>query len=409
MQNKSDLEKEIKYLDINSIIPFSRNNRIHSEKQIDLIANSINEFGFNQPIVADENNIILVGHGRLEAAKKLKLKQVPILIKKDLTESQKKAYRILDNKLQNDSTWDFDNLKLELDALQDLDFDLNVWGLDVLLPEDTSENEAEDDDYSDSSTGDNDTFLKIGDVIELGKHRLVCGDSTNPEVWSLLCEKKIDLIITDPPYGVSYVGKTKDALTIENDSLDEESLALLFSSVCDCIDENLREGASIYVAIPAGLLRLVFEIELHKREWLRQELIWNKNAMVMGRSDYHYKHEPILYGWKPGSAHYFTSDRTKTSVIDCKKPHKSTEHPTMKPLELWAEFIKNSSKKNQIVCDPFLGSGTTLLASDQLDRVCYGIELSPKYCHVIIDRYKKHCEKVNKPFICKINGESFSG
>lgn len=392
---------------LEKLIPYSSNNRVHNELQIDRIAESISEFGFNQPIVIDEDNVILVGHGRFEAAKKLKLKEVPVLKVLGLDETKKRAYRILDNKLQNDSTWDFENLESEIEFLKSEDFDIKGWGLDALLTENTSENEVEDDDYIDSSTGDNDIFLKIGDLIELGKHRFVCGDSTNPETWSLLCEKKIDLILTDPPYGVSYVGKTADALTIENDSLDEKSLALLFSSVCDCIDENLRDGASLYVAIPAGLLRLVFEIELHKRGWLRQELIWNKNAMVMGRSDYHYKHEPILYGWKPGAAHYFTEDRTKTSVIDCKKPHKSTEHPTMKPLELWAEFIKNSSKKNQIVCDPFLGSGTTLIASDQLDRVCYGIELSPKYCHVIIDRYKKHYEKANKQFVCKINGEDF--
>lgn len=398
---------KIEEISIEKLIPYGLNNRVHGEEQIERIARSISEFGFNQPIVVDEDNVILVGHGRFEAAKKLGLSKVPVLKALNLSEENKKAYRILDNKLQNDSFWNFDNLETEINFLKENDFDIEGWGLDTFDFGEESENEIVEDDFTESDSLPSESFIEKGDLIELGKHRLVCGDSTNPETWDLLCKEKINLIVTDPPYGVSYVGKTKDALTIENDSLDEDALRVLFSSVCDCIDENLKEGASLYVAIPAGSLRLVFEMEMHRREWLRQELIWNKNVLVLGRSDYHYKHEPILYGWKPGAAHYFTEDRTKTTVIDCNKPTKSTEHPTMKPLELWAQFIKNSSKKNQIVADPFLGSGTTLIASEQLERVCYGIELDPKYCQVIIKRYKKYCEDNNKDFLCKINGEDF--
>jgi len=393
----------ITYLPIESVLPYAKNNRTHPESQIGRIADSIKQFGFNQPVVIDENNVCLVGHGRLLAAKKLGLDKIPTYKISNLSESQKRAYRILDNKLQNDSVWEFENLEQELLALEAEGFELEPWGLEELkelFPE------PEHEVYEDDGAGElpTETYIKRGDLIELGRHTLVCGDCR--EVSGL---PKFDMLITDPPYGVSYVGKTKDALEIENDNLDESELVKLWNGALDSTVPAITPGGAVYAAVPAGPLGHVFSEALKNRKILRQQLVWQKNSMVLGHSDYHYEHEPILYGWVPGGAHYFTSDRSKTSILKFDRPSRSEEHPTMKPIKLWAELISNSSRQGELVCDPFLGSGTTLIACDQLDRICYGIEIEPKYCQVIIERYKKHCEKVGKPFECKINGEAFDG
>ncbi len=394
--------------DPRSLIPYAFNNRKHGDQQVDRIANSIREFGFNQPVVIDETNTVLVGHGRLAAALKLGLDKVPVLQVLGLTEAKKKAYRILDNKLQNDSEWDFANVELELAHLEDLGFELEPWGLEELLalaPEDQKEA------HEDAGPGEfpEEPFIKKGDLLEMGKHRVLCGDSTSAEeVTTLMADVVANMIITDPPYGVSYVGKTKEALEIENDDLNEEELATMWTSTLDAWLTRLIAGGAFYAAVPPGPLRQIFSGELKDRGILRQELVWEKDSMVLGRSDYHYKHEPILYGWKPGAAHYFTDDRTKTDVLVRDRPKASKEHPTMKPVLLWADLISNSSKEGWIVADPFLGSGTTLIAADQLGRVCYGMEISPKYCQVILERYIKYCADSGKDAQVKINGEPFN-
>lgn len=391
---------------IGDLIPYEFNNRVHGEEQVDRIANSIKEFGFNQPIVVDESNIILVGHGRLAAAKKLKLKDVPILRKAGLSETQKKAYRILDNKLQNDSTWDFNNLELELGFLEDNGLDLESWGLDDLrdlFPE--PEVEVTEDDFEPDL--DAETYIKAGDLLELGKHRLLCGDSTLAEdVEKLANGKLVDMVLTDPPYGVSYVGKTSSALTIENDSLDEAELSSLVLKAFDLADKICRGGGYWYATVPARPLHILFAEDWKKRGILRQIMVWVKDSLVLGHSEYHYQHEPILFGWKEGKRHK-NPDRSRTTVWSYDRPKANREHPTMKPIPLWAQAIKDGSIQGEVVYDCFLGSGTTLIAAEQLDRICYGMELSPKYCQVIVDRHKAHCQKVGKPFECKINGEPF--
>lgn len=402
---------KVEYIEIEKLTPYAFNNRKHSQQQIDRIANSIAEFGFNQPLVIDEDKIVLVGHARLEAAKKLGLDKVPTVRVGTLTEAQKKAYRILDNKLQNDSEWNFESLELELSNLEEMNFELEPWGLDELrdlFPEE--EPEVAEDDFDESQSLDDEPFIKRGDLIEVGRHRVLCGDSTDSEsVASLTYRTWVDCIITDPPYGVSYVGGTKKALTIFNDDLDEAALETLWRGAVGAWLPNLRPGGSIYAAAPAGPLNLVFAAVLKEAGVLRQQLVWIKDSLVLGRSDYHYKHEPILYGWKTGAAHFFTKDRTQVSVFEIARPKRSEEHPTMKPVELFAEFIKNSTLPDDAIGDPFLGSGTTLIAADQLSRVCYGMEIEPKYCQVIIDRYAKYCADRNKPFECKINGEPYFG
>lgn len=386
---------------ITELIPYVANNRVHSDEQVTRIASSIKEFGFNQPIVIDEDSVVLVGHGRLLAAQKLGLDKVPVFVVRGLSDAKKKAYRILDNKLQNDSSWDYQNLELELAQLTELGFELEPWGLDTLIPT----NEEEPEVTEDAGPGEipDEPYIKLGDVIELGAHKVWCVDCRDADPLPA----KANLWITDPPYGVSYVGKTKDALTIENDDLNEDELAGLWSDTTNYALNNLAEGAGCYATVPAGPLNFVFLKEWIEKEVCRQQLVWDKGQMVLGHSDYHYRHEPVLYGWKPGAAHYFTSDRTKTSVLCFDKPSASKDHPTTKPLGLWAELISNSTKKGQIVLDTFLGSGTTLIAADQLGRICYGMEISPAYCQVILERYQKHCATVGKPFVCKINGEPF--
>lgn len=387
---------------IENLIPYGFNNRIHSDEQIDRIANSIKEFGFNQPLVIDGSKIVIVGHGRLMAAKKLGLSTVPVVRKTDLTEAQIKAYRILDNKLQNDSEWELDNLQLELSNLEDLGFDLESFGLNELKDIFPTE---EPEIYEDDGGGEvpEEPFIKTGDLIELGEHRLLCGDSTNADdVATLMNGSKADELLTDPPYGVSYVGKTIDALVIKNDELNETELSAFIKNTFDNCQRVCRDGSYWYATVPAE--QFIFIADWKKRGVLRQLLVWIKDSLVFGGSEYHYRHEPILFGWIPGIRHE-NQDRTRTTVWEYPRPKANREHPTMKPVELWAQAIKDGSRSGEIVLDPFLGSGTTLIAADQLGRKCYGLEISPQYCQVIINRYRKHCEKVNKPFECKVNGE----
>lgn len=397
---------QVQYLELDQIIPYEFNNRTHPQQQIDRIANSISLFGFNQPIVVDESNTILVGHGRWAAAKKLGMVKAPVLLRAGLSEADKRAYRILDNKLQNDSSWDLNNLELELGFLEDNAFDLAEYGLDDLksLFPDLPDPEVQEDDGAGALPEE--TYLKLGDVIELGPHKVFCADIAS---FDEDLSSPADMWITDPPYGVSYVGKTKDALKIQNDDLSQDGLRQLWDAATDYALRNIRVGGACYASVPAGPPSFIFFSCWLERDVFRQELCWIKDSMVLGRSDYHYKHEPILYGWKPGAAHFFTKDRTRVSTLEYARPKRSSEHPTMKPVELWAELIRNSSPAGGTVLDTFLGSGTTLIAADQLNRICYGMEISPKYCQVILERYQKHCAKVGKPFHCKINGEVFSG
>lgn len=395
---------KIEQLPINDVIPYEFNSRKHDEVQVDRIANSIKEFGFNQPIVIDESNIVVVGHGRLLAARKLGLSQVPVLKKLGLSEAQKKAYRILDNKLQNDSSWEFNNLELDLGFLEDNDFDLKPWGLDTLRDLFEPEQEAHEDDFDPAQCENEECFIKRGDALELGRHKIWCEDIKEADPLPNLA----NLWITDPPYGVSYVGKTKDALTIENDNLGDDGTAELWRAATKYALESLEDGAACYATVPPGPLNYIFLKEWVELLVYHQQLIWAKDSMVLGHSDYHYKHEPILYGWKPGGAHYFTEDRTKTSIIEVDRPKASREHPMMKPIGLWGELIANSTKAGAIVLDTFLGSGTTLIACEQLGRTCYGMEIEPKYCHVIIERYRKHCADNNKEFECKVNGQPYA-
>jgi site-specific DNA-methyltransferase (adenine-specific) len=296
----------------------------------------------------------------------------------DMTEEQRRRFVIADN--VDFGEWD-------AGVLANWDSgDLEAWGVDIEIEEKES---AREDDYEAPDIEDVQTDIVAGDLFEIGPHRLLCGDSaTEADVLKVMEGKKADMVFTDPPYGVAYVGKTKSALKIENDDLDEVQLAELNERWFNGVDKATRDGAYILATVPPGPLHLIFAQDWKRRGWLRQIMVWNKSSMVMGYSEYHYKHEPILFGWKKGER-LKSKDRTKTTVWDFDKPSANRDHPTMKPVAMWAYGIGNHTKAGDIIFEPFSGSGTALVASHQLGRICYAIEIDPKYCQVTIDRMLK--------------------
>lgn len=406
----------IAYKNVNDLIPYINNPR-DNDAAVDAVASSIKNFGFKVPIVVDSDNEIIAGHTRLKAAQKLGLQEVPTIVAEDLTENQVRAFRLADNKVSELAEWDQELLDNEL---QDIDgIDMAEFGFD-LLPD--LEVEGVDEDDWDEELDDEPARSKPGDIYQLGEHRVMCGDSTDPEdVKKLTDGKQVDLIVTDPPYNVAYVGKTADALTIDNDEMDEGNFELFLTDAFTAMVEVLKPGGAFYIWHAESTAHQFIKALEAADLTFRQKLIWVKNTMVLGRQDYHWKHEPCFYGWKDGAAHYFTSDRTQVTVIEDKpnintmnkdqlvqyakdlqilldggstilredKPAASTFHPTMKPVKLIARNIVNSSKRGEIVLDIFGGSGSTLIASEQLKRTSYTMELDPKYVDVIIDRYEE--------------------
>ncbi len=372
---------------IAEVKPYGGNPRKMSDEAIATVATSLQEYGWRQPIVVDEEMVVIVGHTRLLAAKTLGMEKVPVHVADGLSDDQVRAYRIADNASGERTTWDKDLLPLELDMLKAADFDLTLTALtDEMLADMEDNDEVEEPEEVEPPA---EPVTQRGDLIKMGEHRLVCGDSTNKDDVHLLFEDaKADMILSDPPYGVSYVGKTKDALTIENDALSEDQLVVLMDKAFGWADDYSREGSYWYATVPAGPLFMLFAQDWKDRGILRQVLVWKKDAMVMGRSEYHYQHEPILFGWKEGKRHKNT-DRTRTSVWDVPRPKASREHPTMKPIALWQLAMKDGSRKGEIVYDPFSGSGTTILCADQMGRKGYGMELDPSYCDVIVTRWEK--------------------
>lgn len=383
---------EIVYKNIDELLPYVNNARTHDEMQINQIAASIKEFGFNSPIAIDNDNVILCGHGRLLGAKKLGLKEVPTVCLSHLTPQEKKAYILADNKIALNSGWDFDLLKLEFEDLKSVDFDLSLTGFSDNeindLFNDIDQKDAKDDNFD----GEPPEVAKsqLGDIWILGEHRLMCGDSTSfDDVEKLMGGDKADLLITDPPYNVDYQGGTKDSLKIMNDKMSDDSFRQFLRDAFSTADSVMREGAVFYIW-HADSEGFNFRGACRDVGWkVRQCLIWCKNSMVMGRQDYQWKHEPCLYGWKEGSPHLWCSDRKQTTVLEFDKPLRNGEHPTMKPVPLFDYQIKNNTNVNDKVLDLFGGSGTTMIACEQNNRKSYLMELDPKYVDVIIQRWQK--------------------
>lgn len=389
---------KIEQIEITDLIGYERNARTHSDNQIDQIVESIKEFGFTNPVLIDEDNVLIAGHGRTAAAQKMSLSQVPAIRISHLSDPQKKALRIADNQLALNAGWDLELLSQEMKDLEIDGFDMNLMGFDdqflddlltgVYLEDDDSEDC--DQDVEEEIQPPTDPVSVEGDLYILGSHRLLCGDSTSIDsVESLTDGKLIDLLVTDPPYNVAYEGKTEDALTIQNDDMSDADFRQFLRDVYSAADSVMRPGAAFYIW-HADSEGYNFRGAAHDIGWrVRQCLIWNKNMMVLGRQDYQWKHEPCLYGWKDGAAHYWGSDRKQTTVLDFNKPQRNGEHPTMKPVDLIEYQIKNSSRRGDNVLDLFGGSGTTLIACENLGRNAYLMELDPKYVDVIVNRWEK--------------------
>ncbi|MFU0572771.1 site-specific DNA-methyltransferase [Gardnerella greenwoodii] len=383
------MEKEMQYYlaDVSELIPYVRNARTHSEAQVAQIAASIREFGFLSPILVAEDNTILAGHGRLAAALKLGLKKVPCVKENHLTETQKRAYIIADNKLSLNAGWDNELLAVELSELEGADFNLDLLGFDEaeLSSIFDADKDVSDDDFDVEKELEEPCFSKTGDMWTLGRHRIICGDATKLETYKTLLENtKVNLVVTDPPYNVNYEGA---AGKIKNDNMENDKFyQFLFNSFVN-MEQAMADDASIYVfhADTEGLnFRKAFQ---DAGFYLSGCCIWKKPSLVLGRSPYQWQHEPCLYGWKKKGKHKWYAGRKETSVWEFEKPKKNADHPTMKPIALLAYPIKNSSMTNSLVLDPFAGSGSTLIACEQTGRICYAIELDEKYCDVIVKRY----------------------
>ncbi|EGL48935.1 DNA modification methylase [Streptococcus dysgalactiae] len=370
---------------LSEITPYKNNPR-NNDEAVGPVAESIKEFGFKVPIVIDKNGEIVNGHTRYKAAKKLGLETVPVIVADDLSEEQIKAFRLADNKVGEIAVWDLDLLNEELNDI--LDLDMSAFGFDVLDNlDDLIEDEKDLDEFTEAVPDE--PKSKLGDIYQLGSHKLMCGDSTNEaDVKKLMNGEMADLLLTDPPYNVAYEGKTKDSLTIKNDSMDNDSFRQFLVNAFSSANEVMKPGAVFYIW-HADSEGYNFRGACFDIGWtVRQCLIWNKNSMVLGRQDYHWKHEPCLYGWKDGAGHLWASDRKQTTVIDYEKPQRNGVHPTMKPVGLFDYQIKNNTKGSDIVLDLFGGSGTTLIACESNGRHARLMEYDPKYVDVIINRWE---------------------
>jgi DNA modification methylase len=388
---------KIEMWSIDRPIAYVRNARKIPQQAIDKVAGSLNEFGWRQPIVVDTKEIIIVGHTRLKAAQKLGLKEVPVHIAENLTEAQVKAYRLADNRTGEETDWDQELLSLEIKDLTDYDINLDLTGfgdkeVTQLLNQylETEQGNIGDDEIPDKI----EARTKPGDLWQLGKHKLLCGDATIKEdVAKLMGDMKIDMIFTDPPYNVNYSGRGKNELgTIKNDNMDNDSFMLFLNDTFSLAHEYLKPLGSLYVCHGDSKsdAKISFEVIFDKYFKKSSTIIWVKQSAGMGWQDYRCQHEPILYGWKEGKGkHSFYGDRTKSTVWNISRDSQSSyKHPTQKPIALIEEAIRNSSKEEDLVYDSFGGSGSTLIAAEKNNRICNTIELDPKFCDVILQRWE---------------------
>ena len=362
------------------IKPYENNPR-HNESAIDAVASSIKEFGWKQPLVIDKDNVIVVGHTRWLAAKKLGLSDVPCLIASDLTDEQIAAYRLADNKTNELATWDFEKLKTELESISDID--MSQFGFEEL---EASLDDVKDDEFDEQGAISETPYSKKRDIFILGNHRLMVGDSTLKDDVDKLCEdRSVDLVLTDPPYNVDYEGQ--DGMKIQNDKQSDEDFYNFLLSAFKNMFEHTKPGGVIY-CFHADTEGLNFRNAFKKAGFkLAECLIWVKNSLVLGRQDYQWRHEPCLYGWKEGAGHYFVDDRTQDTILEYDKPRNNNLHPTQKNIELVSKLILNSSRKDETILDLFGGSGTTLIAAEQLGRNTLMMELDEKYADVIVKRF----------------------
>lgn len=418
---KIDGVQEVRLADL---VPYERNAKQHSAEQVQKIADSIKEFGFLSPVLIDRAGNIIAGHGRVMAAKSLGMKTVPAVYIEGLTETQRRAYILADNKLTELGGWDDQLLSLELDDLKASGFDIDLTGFtidDIIISEESSP-EFTEEQLDDLKASGKAPRIKPGEVWQLGEHRLMCGDSTKAEdVKKLMGGELADLLLTDPPYNVDYEGCTKDKLKIEGDNMDEITQIDFLQDAFVNAWNAMKPGAAYYCWY-ASMTQKAFHIALENSGLKpHQLLIWVKNGMVLGRQDYQWRHEPCFYGWKEGGPHYFIDVRSFTTVSDDTekltrekaieklkelaqfstaiyedKPVRNDLHPTMKPVELFKKLIRNSSRPGDLVLDLFAGSGTSIIAADEMERRCYSMEYDPTYAEVIIQRWEDKTGQIAK-------------
>jgi len=396
-------------VDINKLIPCARNARTHGKEQILQLRASMREFGFVNPVIVDKGLNIIAGHGRVIAAKEEGMTEVPCVFAEHLTDAQKRAYILADNRLALNAGWDDEMLSVELADLQGADFDISLLGFDdkelerLLAPDDP---DVQDDDFDLTAALEDAAFVLPGDVWTLGRHRLICGDATDPDTLKkLMGGRKANLVLTDPPYNVAV--ESTGGLKIKNDSMKAEQFYTFLLSAFRNLADNLEGGGSAYIfhADTEGenFRRAFREAGFH----LSGTCIWAKNSFVMGRSPYQWAHEPVLYGWLKSGTHKWYAGRKESTIWNFAKPQKNDSHPTSKPLDLLAYPIKNSSQANGIVLDTFGGSGSTLMACEQSDRICFMLELDEKYASVILRRYAQIKDNGGEDITCERNGETF--
>lgn len=398
---------------IDKLVPYARNARTHSDEQVGQIAASIKEWGWTTPILVDETGSIIAGHGRTLAAQRLQMTEVPVMVAKGWSEAKKRAYVLADNKLALNAGWDNEMLALELGEIGDLGFDLDLTGFSAdeiaaLMPDELNPGLTDEDAVPEMPEQ---PVTVLGDVWILGKHRLMCGDSCSVEAVTKLTEGGgVDMLLTDPPYNVAYEGATKEKLTIQNDNMGNDQFRQFLRDAFVTADLMMKAGAVFYIW-HADSEGYNFRGACTDAGWkVRQCLIWKKSSLVMGRQDYHWKHEPCLYGWKDGAGHLWAADRKQTTILEFDKPSRNGEHPTMKPVALFEYQLLNNTKGGDIVLDLFGGSGTTLIAAEKHGRHAKLMELDPKYCDVIVKRWQDFTGKIathaetGKPFAKVTNG-----
>ena len=390
---------EMQLVEIAKLIPYVNNARTHSPEQIKKLRSSLREFGFINPVIIDRDYGVIAGHGRIMAAKEEGITEVPCVFVDHLTEAQKKAYILADNRMALDAGWDEELLRVELEALEAYDFNMELTGFDEkeLARIFNSEDKAHEDEFDAETALAIPAFVRRGDIWILGPHRLMCGDGTTEDVSLLMDGRKADLVITDPPYGVSYgerenKSRTKRergsvSKTILNDDLRGDALRDFLTRAFMQMSSHLKAGGAMYVWF-ATREHVNFELALRECGFsVRQQLIWKKNTFTLGRQDYQWDYEPCFYLWKDGSSHSWYGDRKQRCVLEFDKSQKNDLHPTQKSVELIAYQMSMSSKADDIVLDVFGGSGTTLIAADQLGRICHTMELDEGYASAIVYRY----------------------
>lgn len=403
--NKINNKLNLIQMNIDDLVLYENNPR-NNDGAVDAVAASINSFGFKVPIIIDKNNVVVCGHTRVKASKKLGMTEVPCIVADDLNEEQIKAFRLADNKVSELAEWNMDKLAEEL---KQIDMDMLQFGFEDL--ESSLERDVLEDEFDEEEELPVNPYSKKGDVFILGKHRLMCGDSTIKEDVGKLTDGKLaDMIFTDPPYNVDYEGGVDDngsKMKIQNDKQSDADFKEFLQKAFDNMALHCKNGGTIYCchADTEGLnFRTAF---INAGFKLAECLIWVKNSLVLGRQDYHWRHEPILYGWKEGAGHYFIDDRSQDTIWEYNKPKVNDLHPTMKPLELVGRAIKNSSKKGELVLDLFGGSGSTMIASEQIDRSAMLMELDEKYVDVIVKRYLRFVQSYDNCYLLR-NGETIA-